>query len=306
MSERILHNPGTRATRLRRGPDLSSLTVTVFLAFWAAIVLLPLAIVVVYSFFDVKFYQIVYEPTLDTWRSMIDSGRWQVAVRTLRITLTVTVIAMLLGLPFALWLAKGCRSKPVQAVFLTLMTVSFFLDISPRVIVWRPLLGTNGIVNSALMQIGIIDQPLDWLLYSEFAVHFGLIGTSFPTMVFPIFLSMTLINDDLIAASKDLGANPAQTFFNVILPLAMPGILVGIVFTSVPLMAAFIEPQMMGGGFVDLLGNSVNSALSQNRIPTAASLSTLIVGFLVLSAGIALYLVRKRADLSSTFTARHD
>lgn len=193
----------------------------------------------------------------------------------------------------------------MKAIILTLLTVPFFLEVSSRIIVWRPVLGTNGIVNAILMQTGLVDQPVDWLLYSEFAVHFGLLGTYFPTMVFPIFMSISLIDDDLLAASKDLGGNDAQTFMSIILPLAMPGILVGIVFTSVPLMATFVESQLLGGGFVDLLGNSVNSALAQNRIPTAASLSTLVVIFLAILIIAAMLLTRNRVDLRSAFTARH-
>lgn len=285
-------------------PSLSRLAVPAFLLFWVSIVVVPLVIVAVYSFFSVKMYQIVYEPTLDTWRSIVDSGRWLVALKTLRITITITLIELVLATPFALWLAKGCKSKPAKVAFLTLLTVPFFLDVSSRIIVWRPVLGTNGIVNALLMQVGLIDQPVEWLLYSEFAVHFGLIGTYFPTMVFPIFMSLSLIDDDLLAASRDLGAKPAQTFRNVILPLAMPGILVGVVFTSVPLMATFVESQLLGGGFVDLLGNSVNSALAQNKIPTAASMSTMVVLFLVLLVGVFVVLTRKRADLQSAFTAR--
>lgn len=289
----------------RRLAGLSRLGVPLFILFWSAVVLLPLAIVVVYSFFDVQYYQIVYEPSLETWSDMLESGRWQLALRTFRITLTMTVIELLLALPFALWLAKRCRSKAVKAVFLTLLTIPFFLDISPRILVWRPLLGTNGVVNNILMQWGIVDQPVNWLLYSEFAVHFGLLGTYFPAMVFPIFMSISLIDDDLLSASRDLGGSAADTFRDVILPLAMPGIVVGIIFTSVPLMATFVESELLGGGFVDLLGNSVNAALSRNRIPTAAALSTLVVGFLVLLAAILLIFFRKRIDLRSAFTARH-
>lgn len=289
----------------RRLPGfLSNSVVTAFLLFWSFIVIVPLLIVVLYSFFDVKFYQIVYEPTLGTWRSMVESGRWMVALKTFRITATITVIELALAFPFAVWLAKGCRSKPTKAVFLTLLTVPFFLEVSSRIIVWRPVLGSNGIVNTILFQLGLVDQPVEWLLYSEFAVHFGLVGTYFPTMFFPIFMSLTLIDDDLLAASKDLGGNAAQTLINVILPLALPGILVGIVFTSVPLMATFVESQLLGGGFVDLLGNSISSALAQNRIPTAASLSTLVVSFLVILVVAVFLLSQNRVDLRSAFTAR--
>jgi ABC-type spermidine/putrescine transport system permease subunit I len=281
----------------------SNLSVPVFVVVWSALVLLPLLVIVGFSFLQVKSYRVVYEPTLATWQSVIDSGRWVSAVRTLRIGLTMTVIELLLAFPFALWLAKGCRSKSLKAFIITLLTIPFFLDTSSRIIVWRSILGTNGTVNSVLMWLGLTDQPIEWLLYSEFTVHFGMLGSYFPTMVFPIFMILTLIDDEYIQASSDLGASPAQTLWNVILPLSLPGIVAGVIFTLVPLMAAFVEPQMLGGGFVNLLGNSVDSALKELKYPTAAALSTVVIALLGLCLATLIFTTRKRVDMSTMFQA---
>jgi spermidine/putrescine transport system permease protein len=274
-----------------------------FVAVWSLLVILPLVIVVLYSFFSIHNYQVVYEPTFDTWVSLIDSGRWIAAVRTLRVVFTITAIELLLAFPFALWLAKGGASKTTKAVVITLLTIPFFLDAPSRIIIWRAILGTNGIVNTTLMSLGLIEQPLEWLLFSEFAVHFGMIGPYFPTMVFPIFLILIMIDDEYIQASYDLGASPGQTLIHVILPLALPGIVAGIVFTLVPLMAAWVEPQMLGGGFVNLLGDSVESALRELKYPTAAALSTVVIAMLALLLLLLVAVVRRRADLGSLFTA---
>jgi spermidine/putrescine transport system permease protein len=256
-----------------------------------------------FSFLQVKSYRVVYVPTLGTWESLIDSGRWITAVRTLRIGITMTVIELLLAFPFALWLAKGCRSKTAKALIITLLTIPFFLDTSSRIIVWRSILGTNGMVNTVLTSLGIVDEPITWLLYSEFAVHFGMLGSYFPTMVFPIFMIMSLIDDDYIQASSDLGGSPGQTLLYVILPMSLPGIVAGVVFTLVPLMAAFVEPQMLGGGFVNLLGNSVNSALQELKYPTAAALSTVVVALLGVCLAALILITRKRFDMSTMFQA---
>ncbi|MCB4768146.1 ABC transporter permease [Ancylobacter sp. Lp-2] len=289
--------------RMLDGLSPSRLMVPGFLLFWSLLVIVPLVVIVLFSFLQVRQFRVVYEPTLATWISLIDSGRWMAVVRTLRVALTMTVIEFLLAFPFALWLAKGCRSKTVKAAVITLLTIPFFLDAASRIIVWRSILGTTGAINTALMSLGLVDQPVEWLLYSEFAVHFGLLGTYFPPMVFPIFMSIALIDDEFIQASGDLGASPAQTLFNVILPLALPGIVAGIVFTLVPLMAAFVEPQLLGGGFVDLLGNSVNSALQQLKYPTAAALSTLVVLLLGLCLVALIRVVHRRIDLAAMFVA---
>ncbi|HEX2528238.1 MAG TPA: ABC transporter permease [Geminicoccus sp.] len=283
----------------------SQLVVPTFLIAWSLLVIVPLLVIVLFSFLQVRSYRVVYEPTLATWVSLIESGRWIAAVRTLRIGITMTVIELLLAFPFALWLAKGCKSKSAKAFIITLLTIPFFLDASSRIIVWRSILGTNGIVNTVLQYLGLVDEPISWLLYSEFAVHFGMLGTYFPTMVFPIFMIMVLIDDDYLQASSDLGASPAQTLLYVILPMSLPGIVAGIVFTLVPLMAAFVEPQMLGGGFVNLLGMSVNSALQQLKYPTAAALSTVVVALLGLCLAVLILVTRKRFDMSTMFQAIH-
>jgi ABC-type spermidine/putrescine transport system permease subunit I len=281
----------------------SNLAVPTFLAAWSILVILPLLVIVLFSFLQVKYYRVVYDPTLATWESLIDSGRWIAAVRTLRVGITMTVIELLLAFPFALWLAKGCKSKPAKALIITLLTIPFFLDTSSRIIVWRSILGTNGIVNTVLMSLGIIDQPITWLLYSEFSVHFGMLGSYFPTMVFPIFMIISLIDDEYIQASSDLGASPGETLLYIILPLSLPGIVAGVIFTLVPLMAAFVEPQMLGGGFVNLLGDSVNSALQELKYPTAAALSTVVVALLAVCLAALILTTRKRVDLSTMFQA---
>jgi ABC-type spermidine/putrescine transport system permease subunit I len=283
----------------------SQLVVPSFLIAWSLLVIVPLLVIVMFSFLQVRSYRVVYEPTLGTWISLIESGRWIAAVRTLRIGITMTLIELLLAFPFALWLAKGCKSKTAKATIITLLTIPFFLDASSRIIVWRSILGTNGIVNTVLQYIGVIDEPISWLLYSEFAVHFGMLGSYFPTMVFPIFMIMVLIDDDYLQASSDLGASPAQTLLYVILPMSLPGIVAGVVFTLVPLMAAFVEPQMLGGGFVNLLGMSVNSALQELKYPTAAALSTVVVALLGLCLAALILVTRKRFDMSTMFQAIH-
>ena len=273
----------------------------VFLSGWIGIVLLPLLIISVFSFFSIKQYQIVFEPTLATWTGLFESGRWTVVARTLQFAVTVTIIELLLAFPFALWLAKGCRSDRVRALIITLLTIPFFLDASSRIIVWRSILGTNGVINTLLMNAGVIDQPITWLLYSGFAVHFGMIGGYFPSAVFPIFLTISLIDDDLIKASADLGASARQTLFNIILPLAMPGIIGGAIFTVVPLMAAWVEPQLLGGGQVNLLGQSIQSALSNLNYPVAAALSTIVIAILVVLLSILTLSLRGRMNMASIF-----
>jgi ABC-type spermidine/putrescine transport system permease subunit I len=188
---------------------------------------------------------------------------------------------------------------------LALLTIPFFLDISSRTIVWRAILGQNGLVNVVLQESGLISAPLQWLLYSEFSVHFGMLAPYFPTMVLPIYLATTLIDDDLLKASNDLGASPFQTLVRVIIPLSLPGILAGVIFTLGPALAAWVEPGMLGGGFVNLLSHSIESAYTALRYPIVAALSAFIIVLLSILLLILVVVTRRSANMSGLFRAMH-
>ncbi len=277
----------------------------IFVLAWTILVFVPLVILLVYSFFETKSFVTIYEFTLNTWVSLFDSGRWEVALRTLRIALTITILELLIAFPFALWLAKKCNSKTTKAVALALLTIPFFLDISSRTIVWRAILGQNGLVNAALLESGMISEPLDWLLYSEFSVHFGMIAPHFPTMVLPIYFAIAIIDDDLLKASDDLGASPLQTLVRVIIPLALPGILAGITFTLGPALTAWVEPGMLGGGFVNLMSHSIESAYTALRYPIVAALSAFIILLLAIFLAVLVAVMQRTSSVTSVFRAMH-
>ncbi len=263
--------------------------------------LVPLVGLVVFSFLSSKGVRVVFDPNLDAYLNLFESGRWAVILRTVRIAATVTLIELLIALPFALWLARPARSPLLRAMTLALLTVPFFLSIAARTIVWRAVLGTSGLVNSVLLGLGLVDEPLDWLLFSEFAVHLGLLGPFFPTMVFPIFLAAVMLDEDLLQASRDLGAGSLRTFWHVTLPLLLPGIFAGIAFTFVPMLGADIVPALLGGGHAHLLGNSVHSLLTALNYPVAAAISTFVLGALVLLFLVFRLLVPRLGDLGEVF-----
>ncbi len=277
--------------------------VPAFVAAWVILVILPLLIMIAHSFFEMKNYQVSYDASFKTWDSLIDSGRWIAAVRTLRVVLMLTVVEFLIAFPFALWLAKVCKSKATKAVIITLLTIPFFLDPSSRTIIWRAILGKNGIVNTVLMETGVIAEPMEWMLFSEFAVHFGMLAPYFPTMVFPIFLVVSLIDDEYLEAARDLGASKAHVLFHIILPLSLPGIVAGAVFTMVPLMATWVEPEMLGGGFVNLLGPSVEAAIRNLKYPTAAALSVFVIFLLAVLLTLLVLATRRLGSIGDVFLA---
>ncbi|SAL08889.1 putrescine ABC transport system, permease [Caballeronia sordidicola] len=288
---------GTMRTPLERSPWLLPL----FLSVWLTLVIAPLLVLFAYSFFESRNFAMIYKPSLATWESLFTSGRFEVTVRTLRIALTVTVIELALAFPSALWLAKGGCSKTTKALVLALLTIPFFLDLSSRIIVWRGILDENGLINHVLMALHVIASPIRGMLYTEQAVHFGMIVSYFPMMVLPIYMAISVIDDTLIAAAADLGASPWRVLADIILPLSMPGILAGVVFTLGPALASWIEPNMLGGGFVNLLSNSVDSAYSALRYPVVAALSSFVILMVGLMLAVLMFLTRRFADLSTSF-----
>lgn len=257
--------------------SMSNLPLRTFILLWLLILVVPLFSLFVWSFLAMRDYAFTFELTLDAYRQIVATGRHQVVWQTLRIALTVTLILLVIAVPFALWLAKGVRSNSTKAIVLALLTVPFFLSLSARVMVLRPILSRSGPINTLLMDLGLADAPLDWLLFSEFAVHLGLLSIAFPSMVFPIYLAMMLIDDEYIDAARDLGAAPRRVFVDVILPLSLPGIIAGAIFTFVPMLGESVVAQLLGGGQVNLLGGSIASLIQVINYAVAAALAVIVL-----------------------------
>jgi ABC-type spermidine/putrescine transport system permease subunit I len=269
-------------------------SVWLFAAIWAAAVVAPTLISVLLSFVRARGLHLQWSASLDAYRDIVESGRWLVVLRTALAASFVTLVCLAIGFPFALWLAKRARPQAlVQAVRLCL-TIPFFLDPSARTLVWRSVLGSQGLINSALLRLHLVQAPVEWLLFSDFAVYLGLIGPYFPNMVWPVYLAIMLIDDDLIAASADLGAGPAATLRHVILPLALPGIAAGLVFTFIPVMGDNIVPAILGGGKTEYLADSVMSLSTTMNYAGAAAFATIILVLTALLA-VAFWLVRAAA-----------
>ena len=268
-------------------------TVYGYMVIWVLGVIVPLLGIVVFSFFSTKGIRFLFDPTVNSYVEIVTTGRYQVALRSLRLMSTVTLFELLIAFPFALWLAKGVKSYFVKITTFTLLSVPFFLTPAARTIVWRVVLGREGLVNTVLMQLGLIDAPLDWLLFSEFSIHLAFIGPYFPAMVWPIFLAMALIDDELLEASTDLGASPWHTLRYIIIPLSMPGIVAGVVFTFVPMLGDNVIPKLVGGGQIWLLGGSMYNLITAMNYSVAAAMSAIVL-LLMATLQVVLWLVFRR------------
>lgn len=202
-------------------------------------------------------------------------------LKTLRIALVSTVLSLVLSYPLAMFLAR--LHGGTRTLFVLLMFLPFWSSYVVRSYMWLPVLGRGGLVNQALLWLGVIDQPLDGLLFNEGAVYVGLIYVYTLFMVLPILLSLDRIDRSLIEAATDLGARPLETFRRVVLPLSMPGVWSGCTMVFLLSIGAYVAPQLLGGTSGVMIGNIIASQfLSTNNWPLGAALSSALVVLVIL------------------------
>ena len=195
----------------------------------AVFLLAPLGLMVAISFWERAGLLVRPAFTLAAYRDFFQGVRLSVLERSLIVSFEATLISLLIAYPIAYFLAFKASVRTSRAVLL-LFAVPFLINYIIRTFAWTWLLGRTGPVNASLMALGLTNGPVDWLLYSDFAVFIGLITSYMPFMLFPLWVSLAGIDRRLIQASWMLGAAPARTFFKVTLPLSLPGIFAAAVF----------------------------------------------------------------------------
>ena len=252
----------------------------VFVGLWVGAAILPLAVGVILSVLRRRGMHVVWGLTGQGYTQLAETGRLGVVLHTALIALLVSTVCLACGLPLAVWLAHGARSKMAVRFVWICLTVPFFLDPASRALSLRLMLGAHGVINTGLMALHLAKKPLDWLLFSDFAVFLGLLGPYFPNMVWPIALSVMLIDGALLEASADLGAGPFETFRLTLLPLAAPGVIAGLVMTFIPMLGDGVVPALLGGGRREYLADAVSSLSTSMNYGSAAALATVVLALL--------------------------
>ena len=255
------------------------------LAFVTVFLVLPLALTVVISFWKRVGFGLKPDFTLTSYASFMGGLRLEILERSLLVATEVTLIGLLVAYPIAWFLAMKASPRATRVV-LMLFTIPFLVNYVIRTFSWSYLLGRTGPVNSLLMATGITDAPLDWLLYSDFAVLVGLLTSYVPFMIFPLWLSISGIDRRLIQASWLLGAGPSRTFWRVTLPLSMPGVFAAIIFGFVGAFGDSAVPVILGGTGYQLIGNEITSTLDVLNYPLAAAMSTVVVIAMLVLVGL--------------------
>ena len=261
--------------------------------------ILPLTVVIVVSFFDYQTYQL-FIPTF-TLQNYVDVFASSVTYRTylitLRLCVLVWVLTLLFGFPIAYFLAFHVRSKTWQMVLFLLCTIPFWTSNVIRMIAWIPLLGRHGVVNTVLQRLGVVDAPLEWLLYSEFAVVVGYIHVYTLFMIVPIFNAMMRLDRALLEAAGDGGATEWQTLWHIIVPLCKPGIVIGSIFVIATVMGDFVTVNILGGGQIASVGKAIVTELSYLQFPPAAANAMVLLMAVLLMTMLLTRLVDIRKEL---------
>ena len=242
----------------------------------ALFVVAPLMYVVAISFLSKGEFSGVTGPvTLESYARMFDSRYAQVLVDSLLMALSTTVLSLLIGYPFAYFMARAKRRW--RNVLMLLVIVPFWTNALVRVYGWRILLLANGPVNALLLGIGLIDKPLK-LLYTYGAMLLGMVYSLLPFMILPVYSSVEKMDWQCEAAARDLGAGPWRAFFTVTLQLTLPGVLAGCVLVFVPSIGLFFISDLMGGSQVMVIGNLIRDQLMKARDwPFGAALSVALL-----------------------------
>jgi len=249
---------------------------------WLAIFLVvPCAIVFVYSFFERGTYGgIDYVFTLENYARAVDPLYLSILLTSARVAVITTLAALAIGYPAAYLIATAPKSW--QMPLLILVMLPFWSNYLIRTYAWIVLLNSKGLINYGLLELGIINEPLP-LLYNEFAIVVGLLYGYLPFMVLALYSSISRLNREIFEASADLGASSLRTFVRVTVPLTIPGIAAGSVFVFVLSIGNFVTPNLLGGGHSLMVGNLIfDQFLSARDWPFGAALAFVLIGLMML------------------------
>jgi len=261
----------------------------VFLLFF----LIPLALIAMVSLWNFNEYELIPAVTLRNYASLFegcsqltDNGDLCVTLNTylstFKFCLLVWGITLLVGFSVAYFLAFHVRSSTMQTVLFVLCTVPFWTSNVIRMISWVPLLGRNGLVNQMLAGLGLVDQPVEWLLFSNFSVVLAFVHLYTMFMIVPIFNSMMRIDRSLLEAASDAGASGWQTLWNVVVPLSRTGILIGSIFVITIVMGDFVTIGVMGGQQIASIGKIIQVQTSYLQFPLAAANAMILLAVVLM------------------------
>jgi putative spermidine/putrescine transport system permease protein len=259
--------------------------------------LIPIATIVMVSFWEDQEYSLAPSFILDNYRDVFTAVTWSTYLSTLRYAAIVWASTLAIGFTVAYVLAFHIRSPLWQMVLFQVCAVPFLTSNVIRMISWIPFLGRNGLLNQTLMNVGVTDHPLEFLLFSPFAVCLTFVHLYSLFMVVPIFNTMMRIDRSLIEAARDAGARPIEVLRHIVAPLSLPGMAIGTIFVVTLVMGDFVTVQMMSGGQSASVGLIIKNEISLLQYPEAAAHAVILLLTVLMMVWAILRVVDIRKEL---------
>ena len=284
--KKLPHNKGKKMVFDKPRSYITGIPIILWLLI---IIITPVVLMLIMSFRQKVGYDISYVLTLSNYLTILKRPLYfKIFLRSFRIALIASALAIFAGYPLAYYISRKIR-KGRSLLFMLIIT-PLWISYLVRIIAWRTILGNRGLINSTLMALGLIKEPLSFLLYNQFAVAITLTYIAIPFVFIPLYTSLEKIPVSLIDAARDLGANEFQTFINVTFPLSIPGLLTGFTLAFIVSLGDYIIPMQLGGTGGMMVGNIIWSQFGfAFNWPLGAAL-----GFILFSiAAVILAMVQK-------------
>jgi len=286
--ERLFRRPGAQSWML----------VSPIMLILVFFLLMPIGMITAVSFWGSTEFSIYPAFQFDNYEYLFGSQVvWNVFLKTFTFALITWAITLSIGFTVAYFLTFHVHTLTWQITLFLLCTIPFWTSNIIRMISWVPFLGRNGIANQSLIGMGLIDEPLEWLLFSNFAVILAFVHLYTLFMVVPIFNTMMRIDKSLIEAARDGGASGFQILTNVIIPLTKPGIMIGSIFVVALVMGDFITVRFMSGSQIANVGRLISNDIGLLQYPSAAATAVVLLCTVLITIAIMLRFVDIRKEL---------
>ena len=254
-----------------------------YIVWISLLIVVPMLLIIFYAITQVPTGDMIQiRFTLENFKKFFDPVFVSVLMRSLQIALITTIISLLIGYPLAYIISR--RSERMQTLLILLVTIPMWINMLIRTYAWISVLSDSGIINNFLMKLGI--SPIK-MMHTDFAVILGMVYNFLPFMIIQIYTVLSRMDDSLIEASYDLGANRFQTFRRVIFPLSLSGVISGITLVFLPAVSTFIIPQFLGGGGYFLIGNLIEKQFMSGNWNFGSAISLIMAVVIMFSMNLA-------------------
>jgi len=254
----------------------------------------PLATVVLFSLLTGGRGQITWDFSLQNYIEVWTGPVYRaIMLRSLLVAFGVTLVTVLIAYPIAYFVSFHVEPSK-KSIWLFLITIPFWTSYLIRVFLWKVILGYNGVVNSGLLSIGVIDEPLQWINYNVGALIMTLAHAYAPFAILPIFVSLEKIDRSLLEAGQDLGESRLRTFWRVTLPLSMAGVIAATLIVFIPTIGDYVTPDLIGGGKLPMIANMMEvQMLKVNNKPLGSAIAVSAM-FIVAVIAVGFVLLNRR------------